>query len=272
MLQRQPLGSLTPFKFNQYVRDMGAENRRQRELASEQKRQKRAMWTMTGIRPLAEPPVLYLNSIMDDIGSDRRFKNLWENDPGKVCRMKDLVSEGRVLSDYNDWTIEMQMDAGVSGVTETTFLEISCPEGQFYCQLRVDLTIEQDVVREEWRELSSTANPLGLFELLYLDNDGGTTRIKALWEAGQTLGYEYDSEVQSVYGAILDEYALVRFEKWQLDEDGETKELERCIREGDWVAGWDHPRVQEKYGYLAVSGAAPRLSYRETGHLRHGGL
>ena len=127
-------------------------------------------------------------------------------------------------------------------------------------------------MREEWRELSSTANPLGLFELFCSDNDGGTTRIKALWEAGQTLGYEYDSEVQSVYRAIRGEYALVRFEKWQLDADGETKELERCIRAGNWVAEWDHSRLQEKYGYLAVSSAAPRLSYRETGHLRHGGV
>ena len=105
-----------------------------------------------------------------------------------------------------------------------------------------------------------------------MDNDGGTTRIKALWEAVKTLGYEDDTEVQSVYGAILDAYALARFEKWQLDEDGETKELKRCIREGDWVAGWHHPRVQEKYGYLAVSSAAPRLSSRETGRLRYGGL
>ena len=75
-----------------------------------------------------------------------------------------------------------------------------------------------------------------------------------------------------MYGAVLDEYALTRFEKWQLDADGGTKELERWIREGDWVAEWDHPRVQEKYGYLAVSSAAPRLSYRERGRLRHRGV
>ena len=86
--------------------------------------------------------MLYLNSLMDDIGSERRY-NLWENDRGKVCRMKDLVCEGRVLSDYNDWTVEMQKDIGVPGVSETTFLEISCSEGQFYNQLRVDLTLEQ---------------------------------------------------------------------------------------------------------------------------------
>ena len=84
----------------------------------------------------------------------------------------------------------MQKDAGVPGVIETEFLETSCPKGQFYNQLRADLTLEQDAVSEEWRELSSTASPLGLFVLLYLDNYGGTTRIKALWEAGETLGHE----------------------------------------------------------------------------------
>ena len=36
------------------------------------------MWTMAGSRPLAEPPVLYLNSFVDDISSDRRYKNLWK--------------------------------------------------------------------------------------------------------------------------------------------------------------------------------------------------
>lgn len=170
----------------------------------------------------------------------------------------------------------MQKDVGVFGPAQPNSTRQSYsttdPKGKFYAELRSDVRIEQDTVREEWRELSSTASPLDLFKLLYLDNDGGTTRIKALWEAEETLSYEDDTEVQSVYGTILDEYVLARFEKWQLDEDGETKELERCIREGDWIAGWDHPRVQEKYGHLAVSSAAPRLSYRETGRLRHGGV
>lgn len=97
------------------------------------------------------------------------------------------------------------------------------------------------------------------------------TRIRALWEAGETLGYEDDPEVQAVYEAILDRYALGPFEKWQLDEDGETKELKRCIKEGDWTAGWDHLRVEKNYGHWDVSSTAPHLSYGETGRLRHGG-
>ena len=113
MFQRRQLGSLTSFSIRQYVRDMGAENRKQQELASPEKRQKRAMGMMAGCRPLAEPPVLYLNNLMDNTSSDRRYKNLLENDPGRVFRMKDLASEGRVLNDYSDWFFEMQKDAGV---------------------------------------------------------------------------------------------------------------------------------------------------------------
>lgn len=50
------------------------------------------MWTTPGSSPLAEPPVLCLDGIMNDISSDRRYQNLWQNDPGKVSRMKDLVA------------------------------------------------------------------------------------------------------------------------------------------------------------------------------------
>lgn len=157
--------------------------------------------------------------------------------------MKDLVSEGRVLGSYDDGAIEMSHED---------------PNGsrrRIYGNLGNDLSFEGDAVGEEWQELSNTANPLGLLELLYLDNDGGTTRIKALLEADEVLGYEDDLAVQAEYGHVLDEYAVARFEKWQLDEDGKTEELERCLKAGVYVAGWNHSRVQEKYCYLAASSA-----------------
>lgn len=185
------------------------------------------MWTPRGARPLAEPPVIYLDDIMQDIGSDRRYKNLWQNDPGKGSTMKDLVAEGSVIGKYDGWATEMSND------------DPDIARREFYGQLMKNyLGVEGDAVCEEWRELSSTANPLGLIELLYIDNDGEITRIKALWEGGQVLRYEDDPAVQAVYGDVLDDYAIARFEKWQLDEDEGTKELERRLRAGEYVAGW----------------------------------
>lgn len=39
------------------------------------------------------------------------------------------------------------------------------------------------------------------------------------------LGYEDDTAVQAEFGHVLDDYAVARFEKWELDEDAGPENL-----------------------------------------------
>ena len=58
----------------------------------------------------------------------------------------------------------MQKDVGVFGPAQSNSTRQSYttadPKGEFYAELRSAVRIEEDTVREEWRELSSTESPL----------------------------------------------------------------------------------------------------------------
>lgn len=57
------------------------------------------MWTTSGLRPLAEPPILDWEEFeREHMPSDIRYRALFPDDPEKRSRMKDLDGEYAALN------------------------------------------------------------------------------------------------------------------------------------------------------------------------------
>ena len=65
-----------------------------------------AMLTMPGMRPMAEPPIMDSQHILEEELSDAKISALSKGDP-EIAQAKDLVGERLALTEYDAWAREM---------------------------------------------------------------------------------------------------------------------------------------------------------------------
>ena len=68
------------------------------------------MWTTPEMRPLAEPPIMDWDRILDEKFSEARLNALFAWSPENQCKAKDLQGEILALKTYWEWVRSMNED------------------------------------------------------------------------------------------------------------------------------------------------------------------
>ena len=213
------------------------------------KRQKRdeqtAFWTTPGARPLAEPPILEWDYLLKSkIPSDLRYRALFPDNPEHRAAMKDLFGERLALAQYLQHAHKM-MDC----------LEPDLKRHKFYENLAKDLDYDFGEVDDDVQELYTLGSDVGVFEFMYLDNDGKTTWLEKMWSKGADVLRNECDEVREKYKHLAPtdfvENPVGTYEfQWLDSGDGGTDSLEARMRQGKDALNGQPDEVQRKYGHL----------------------
>ena len=203
-----------------------------------------AFWTTTGMRPLAEPPILDWDHFFRvHIPSDLRYTALFPGDLQKRAAYKDLGGEAYVLKEYSTHAWAMSDDS-----------EICDERRAFYEILSYDLHEEWREVDKEVIELWATASRLSQFEYKFLDNDGKTTNLERWIEKGADIFFTGDPAIKRKYQHLVKpgfvEDPVGTFEFRYLNADGGTNIIKKDMENGiDLLLGWPQ-EVEAKYRHL----------------------
>lgn len=188
-LQPQPeLRHLAPFSIIDFINAIHYHKRRTRKEDGDR-------WTTPGLRPLAEPPHVAWEEILDRaLPSEKRTRLLFPRDPEKRCRMLNLEGEERALWEY--WGQSLIMREG----------GLSTGRTKFWAQLLKEIRRDHHEVLRERVRLHSEAGALEQFEYFWLSNDGvSTQRLEENLENGYFFK-RLDPEIYEKYKALFDKH------------------------------------------------------------------
>lgn len=237
------------------ISDQNMEDAKERRFARQEVEKKKAeqeswknMWTTSGLRPLAEPPIFDWDWIFrTKVPSDLRYRRLFPDDPGKRAAIKDLDGELIAQLEYSCWAKIMGEDEDTDGTRRA-----------FYDGLKANLDEDStEVINESW-DLRDTATELAIFEYIHLDNDGRTTGLEQWIAKGADVFWDLEGDdLRRKYGPLVPldfvENRLATFEFKFLDDDlgFGTSELEKLLELGfDVLTFFDDEEVHKKYGHL----------------------
>lgn len=119
------------------------------------------MLILPGELPIAQPPALLWDMILDENFSETRLNALFREDAMKRSQAKDLMGELLALGDYGEWLDRMNLDPKTHSLRR-----------EYYTHLGKEVWMDHDTVSTEWHRLFEMATEVRRFEYQWLDKDG----------------------------------------------------------------------------------------------------